>query len=151
MSSELRIQASRINDAKSHGPKTPRGKSNSSRNHTKHGMLSKTIILEGEAGSRFAALPAAMREELQPQTPIQDGLVENMAACRWRQRRLWAPGWVGLARSAQTPQSNRRYHSRDPQAGRRNLRRERPHPRPPRIHFWVRYMTASSRALDLIS
>jgi hypothetical protein len=97
-------------------------------------MLSKTIILKGEAGSRFAALLAAMREELKPQTPIQDSLVENMAACRWRQRRLWAMETAGITREilrqdAATVEENA----------------------PTRALLAFSSMTASSRARDLIS
>ena len=88
MPSQLQSETSRRNGAKSRGPKTPEGKANSSRNATTHGLLSKTIIIEGENAPRFAALLASMRAELKPRTGIEDGLVEDLASCRWRQRRL---------------------------------------------------------------
>ena len=46
------------------------------------------IVIEGENASRFTALLNALRDELQPQSGIEDGLVEDLATCRWRQRRL---------------------------------------------------------------
>jgi len=90
MTSELQSETSRRNGAKSRGPKTPAGKSNSSRNGTTHGMLSKTIVIEGEVAARFAALLATLRDDLKPLNSIEDGLVEDLATCRWRQRRILA-------------------------------------------------------------
>ena len=48
--SELQSAASRANGARSRGPVTPQGKRNSSRNGIRHGLLSKTITLQGESG-----------------------------------------------------------------------------------------------------
>jgi hypothetical protein len=88
MRSELQTEASRRNGAKSRGPKTAAGKARSSLNARTHGLLSKTIVIEGESAPRFAALLAAMRADLKPTNTIEDGLVEDLAAARWRSRRL---------------------------------------------------------------
>jgi hypothetical protein len=88
MTSELQSETSRRNGAKSRGPKTDPGKSISSRNSTTHGMLSKTIVIDGEVPARFAALLASIRADLQPRNTIEDGFMEDLAICRWRQRRL---------------------------------------------------------------
>lgn len=88
MASELQSETSRLNGAKSRGPKTPEGKATSARNATTHGMLSKTILIEGESGPRFAALLADITAEIKPRTRIEIGLVEDLATFRWRQRRL---------------------------------------------------------------
>lgn len=89
MSSERQINASRANGAKSRGPKTPEGKLASSRNSLRHGILSKTIVLPGESKEEFIALLTSFQEEHQPETPTEEALIENMAAARWRQMRLW--------------------------------------------------------------
>ena len=90
MPSELRSETARRNGAKSRGPKTPGGKSNSSGNALTHGIHSKVIVIEGENADRSKALLASIRGELQPGTGIEEGLVEDLASSRWRQRRLLA-------------------------------------------------------------
>jgi hypothetical protein len=96
-SSERRILANRANAKKSTGPITSEGKLKSSRNAERHGMLARTIVLNGESRDRFTALLAALKEELRPQTGIESALVENMAVARWRQMRLWAMEKAGIA------------------------------------------------------
>src|ERR1019366_1886035 len=59
-----------------------------SRNRYTHGMLSKNIVIEGEEGSRFSTLLNSLRADLQPRNFIEEGLVEDLAFCKWRQRRL---------------------------------------------------------------
>ncbi len=51
-------------------------------------MLCKNIVIEGENSARFSALLASLRAELNPRNSIEDGMVEDLAASRWRQRRL---------------------------------------------------------------
>jgi hypothetical protein len=97
MNSDLRIQASRRNGAKSRGPKTPEGKLISSRNAVRHDMLAKTILIEGESAGRFAQLLAELKAELQPRRGIETTLVETMAVCRWRQLRLWGLESAGVS------------------------------------------------------
>ena len=103
MSSERRILASRANGAKSHGPVTPEGKLASSRNSLRHGILSKTIVLPGESPEAFVALLTSYQEEHQPQTPTEDGMIENMAIARWRQQRLWSMETAGLGNDIRNP------------------------------------------------
>jgi hypothetical protein len=89
MRSDLQKQASRTNGAKSQGPVTPAGKRIASRNATRHGMLSKTVLIEGESPAHFAILLAELHAEFQPLPGSETALVESMAVCRWRQLRLW--------------------------------------------------------------
>src|SRR4029077_2820621 len=89
MRTERQKQAARANGAKSRGPVTPAGKLASSRNAVTHGLLSGTVVLKGESEERFHALLADLLAELQPQTAVENHLVENMAAARWRQLRIW--------------------------------------------------------------
>lgn len=90
------IEASRRNGAKSHGPITPEGKHRSSRNASTHGLLARTVLLEGESNSRFQSLLAGLLAEYQPRTPTEFGLVESMAINRWRQLRVWGLERAGL-------------------------------------------------------
>ena len=88
MSCPSKIQSARANGALSHGPVTPEGKQASSRNSTRHGLLSQTVVLEGESKERFEELLLALTAELKPRTTIEASLVETMAVARWRQLRV---------------------------------------------------------------
>ena len=96
MSTERQQRASRANGSKSRGPVTPAGKLASSRNAITHGMLCGTIVLNGESADRFLGLLAALFEEFEPQTPFEESLIENMAAARWRQMRIWGMEKAGM-------------------------------------------------------
>jgi hypothetical protein len=96
MSSELQQLASRTNGAKSLGPVTEEGKQASSQNRRAHGLLSKRIVLPGESQEEFDELVNALLDEHQPQTPTELALIENMAAARWRQQRVWTLETAGL-------------------------------------------------------
>jgi len=89
MRSERQIQASRSNGARSRGAVTPEGKLASSQNAITHGMLAGTVVLKCESEARFLELLATLHHEFQPQTPFEESLIENMAAARWRQLRVW--------------------------------------------------------------
>ncbi len=96
MRTEDQIEASRADGAGSRGPVTPEGKRNSSRNAIKDGWLSSTIVLKSELEERFLELLNDLVEELQPETSIENTLVDTMAAARWRQLRLWGMEKAGM-------------------------------------------------------
>ena len=85
--SERKRAANQANAAKSTGPRTPRGKSQSSRNALKHGNFAKALLLDGESQPRFLELLRSYHEEFQPATPSQCDLVDNLALASWCQRR----------------------------------------------------------------
>src|SRR5436309_3187529 len=89
MRSELQIQASRANGARSRGPVTAEGKTRSSKNALRHGMLAESIVLKKEASALFIELLADLQEEFDPQTRTESDLIETMAVCRWRLMRIW--------------------------------------------------------------
>jgi hypothetical protein len=89
MSSQRRIQSSRANGAKSHGPITPEGKQKSSRNSLQHGILARHVVLDDENAEAFDGLVTGLVAEFSPQTPAQLALVETMAVARWRLGRIW--------------------------------------------------------------
>lgn len=89
MSSILRINANRINGAKSRGPVTAEGKAIASQNALKHGLLARSVVLRNECNDGFEAAHAALRAELQPRTYVENELVEIMANANWRRKRAW--------------------------------------------------------------
>jgi hypothetical protein len=74
--------------SKSTGPKTAHGKNRSKYNATKHGVLSKVCLLEGEPRLEFEALLHGLIDDFQPQGTFETGLVGALASTWWRQRRL---------------------------------------------------------------
>ena len=96
MSSQRRIDASRVNGAKSRGPVTAEGKAISSRNRLRHGLLARSVVLDGENRTRFYRLLSELTAEFTPEGPVQNALVETMAVARWRQMRIWGMEKAGL-------------------------------------------------------
>ena len=83
--SNARAEASRKNGAKSRGPKTEEGKARSAQNALKHGMRAqKYLVLPEEDGAEFAALEAALIEELAPVGALQTLLARRVAVAAWR-------------------------------------------------------------------
>ena len=83
-----RAEASRRNGAKSKGPKTSEGKARSAQNALKHGLRAqKHLVLPGESAAEFAALEAALIEELAPEGALQTALARRVVAATWRLER----------------------------------------------------------------
>jgi hypothetical protein len=86
--SNARAEASRINGAKSRGPKTPQGKQRSAQNALKHGLpAQKFIVVDGEDQAAFDALHAALIDELAPEGALQTLLASRIARAAWRLER----------------------------------------------------------------
>ncbi len=90
--SPSKLAANRRNASRSTGPRTPRGKRRASLNALKHGMLAKDLVipeLEGkDAAAEFRALLHALTNDLAPRGAFELLLVEKIAVCTWRMRRL---------------------------------------------------------------
>jgi hypothetical protein len=83
-----RAAASRRNGAKSRGPVTPEGKARSSRNALKHGLRAdKFVVVDDERPEEFAALAAALVDELAPEGALQGLLAARIARAAWRLER----------------------------------------------------------------
>jgi hypothetical protein len=87
MSSKRRIEASRRNGALSKGPKTAAGKSRSSQNALKHGILSERVVLTIEDKDNFDAALDHYIDKFDPQDGVEMGFVEQMASLFWRMQR----------------------------------------------------------------
>ncbi len=69
------------------GPRTSAGKAVARYNALKHGLLSKETPLASEDLKSFSAFSKAMREELDPNGPFEETLVDRIISCYWRLRR----------------------------------------------------------------
>ncbi len=93
--STSRAEINRENSQHSSGPRTPEGKSASSRNSFKHGLYSKALIYPGENPAELDALKADLRAQHQPVNTTEEILVNEMAEQFWRIRR-WREREAGL-------------------------------------------------------
>ncbi|MCX6907776.1 MAG: hypothetical protein NTY01_07010, partial [Verrucomicrobia bacterium] len=86
------IEANRNNSLKSTGPKTAEGKANAKMNAAKHGILSNEAVVQGmhykESRSEFRHFRERFWEELAPVGPLEEALVDQIVANRWRWRRV---------------------------------------------------------------
>jgi hypothetical protein len=91
MVSNLKSETARANGAKSRGPITPEGKEKSSRNALKHGLTAGigNLLLDCEDPDEFEQTFNKLLGIHEPARPAETDLVEEMAASRWRIRRMW--------------------------------------------------------------
>ena len=80
----------RINGAKSNGPITAEGKAISSQNSLKHGLTSSRVVLPHESQEDYDKLEASLINRFKPADDLESDLVQEMAAARWRLRRIEA-------------------------------------------------------------
>jgi hypothetical protein len=84
MATERQIAANRVNAAKSTGPVSPGGKRISSQNASLRGLLSRPVVLKGEALRRYNAFAAALILQFQPRDSTEIALIQTMPLARWR-------------------------------------------------------------------
>ncbi len=90
MTTPAQQAASRSNGARSRGPKTAAGKSRSSRNALRHGLLAKTTVLENESREGFEELLRQHIRRIAPRDAVEHSALEEMCSAAWRIRRLWS-------------------------------------------------------------
>ena len=90
MTTEKQIVANQANAEKSTGPRTPEGKAIVSRNATKHGLLSRHVLLRCEDEQELVELGKRLRAQLAPVGELENLLVERIIAAAWRLRRVVA-------------------------------------------------------------
>jgi hypothetical protein len=90
--SARKLAANQRNARHSTGPRTARGKARSAMNSLRHGLRARSLVvprLEGRnAAAQFAAMMTAIVADREPIGAIELLLVERIAACEWRMRRL---------------------------------------------------------------
>ena len=82
-----RAEQSRINGAKSRGPKSAAGKARSSKNALVHGLTAQQVLINGEDPAHLHRLRASFLAAFQPADDVELTTVELMVAARWRQFR----------------------------------------------------------------
>jgi hypothetical protein len=88
MRTKHQSETSRQNGAKSHGPVTPEGQAQSSKNALKHGLTAAVVVLPHENPEEFNQLVKHYIHDFRPANQSQQDLVHTLAATRWRMNRL---------------------------------------------------------------
>jgi len=88
MPSEAQTAANRRNALKSTGPKTAEGKAKVAQNALRHGLTAKHVVCFDEKPQNFAAYYEALRRSFDPADEVEEHLVERIALCAWRLRRM---------------------------------------------------------------
>lgn len=88
---EKQLAANRRNALRSTGPRTARGREVSKMNALKHGILSRQVLVEGqhyqEDRTELEALHQRFWDDLQPEGPVEEMLVDQIVTAHWRLRR----------------------------------------------------------------
>jgi len=87
MSTLKQTEANRENAQRSTGPRTPEGKSKSSKNALKHGLTAAQLVLPTESPEEYDEHAAQLRDEHDPSTPTEHLLVDQLITASWRLRR----------------------------------------------------------------
>src|SRR5580765_1339985 len=108
-------ESSRINGAKSRGPKTARGRAFSSQNAVSHGLTARTLVLTNESRDEFEQMLNSYQDWLQPSNPVELDLVSDMVAARWRLRRIWSyqSALLDLEMDTQAPEFEKKFEEFD--------------------------------------
>jgi len=87
-----KLAAHRRNARRSTGPRTLRGKRIAALNALKSGLFSRHVLIPAGDGkedhSEFNRLLAGLNEHFQPEGMLESLLVDTIAACAWRSRRV---------------------------------------------------------------
>ena len=85
-----RAEASRLNGAKSRGPKTENGRRASSLNAIKHGLTAETVVLPNESEEEYEAALSDYLLHFAPANQPEADLVRQLASASWRLARYTA-------------------------------------------------------------
>lgn len=86
---KVRAEIARRNGARSKGPKTEEGKAASARNSARHGLCSENAgVLQNEDPAVYQGVVDTLQSHYRPTDDIEKELVEDIAFCLWRMRRV---------------------------------------------------------------
>ncbi len=88
MTSEKRVAANQKNAGAGTGPRTAEGKMAVRLNAVRHGLRSQDALLPDEDPHELNQWSEQLRDELKPQGPLEEMLVERMVLGMWRLKRL---------------------------------------------------------------
>ena len=88
MTSPRKLAANRLNAARSTGPRTPAGKTQSSRNALAHGLRSVSPVLPGEDAAAWEGFRAGVVADLRPVGVLEADQANWIASLMWRRRRV---------------------------------------------------------------
>lgn len=104
-----RTAANRRNAQLSTGPRTEEGKGRSRQNALKHGILASALLITAGEGAEdpaeFTEFLTGLRRDLVPVGTLEEMMVEKIAVCWWRQKRVLSCE-AGLVRRAFVPNPN---------------------------------------------
>lgn len=100
--STKQITANQQNALKSSGPKSADGKAVTSRNATRHGLLSARLFLQDEKPQEFQQLFDELTTTFNPSGIMEMVLLEKIAVAIWKQRRIIAAETGAIALRRQT-------------------------------------------------
>ena len=89
MASQAQFEANRRNAKKSTGPVSVEGRSVAKLNAVKHGLTSESVVIPGEDSDELDKLRSELENELEPMGRQECDLVETIAICMWRRRRIY--------------------------------------------------------------
>jgi hypothetical protein len=109
-SSQAKVEANQNNSQNSTGPKTARGKKNSSRNAIKHGLLTKELLITTGAGKEnkadLEALIAGMRDSRKPVGMAEELYLEEIINSYWRSKRALRSERGAVTLGSEIPSEN---------------------------------------------
>ena len=89
MTTDAQRAANRRNAEKSTGPQSERGKETVARNALRHGLRAEKLLTFDETKADFHAFLDEQREAFEPADAVEEQLVERIALCAWRLRRIY--------------------------------------------------------------
>ena len=81
-------ESNRSNALKSTGPRTAKGKEIVAANATKHGLMARRAVIEGESQAEYDAFCAATFDDRSPVGMMEHELTDIIASSFWRLRRI---------------------------------------------------------------
>ena len=88
MRTQEQISAGRENAKKSTGPRTTEGKTNSSKNALKHGLMAQDAVIPGEDPAAFDRHLTNLETTYLPRNYVEKQIVHQIADTMWRIKRL---------------------------------------------------------------